>query len=76
LFSDGIQDQFGGKEGKKITKKLLKEWLLETQTEEMTLQGKNIEAKIDQWLHFSSDVSTRQEEQIDDMLLIGFCLSA
>jgi hypothetical protein len=67
LFTDGIQDQFGGAEGRKITKRQLKSWLVETSDMDMKGQGQSVQEKIEAWCNAGNGF-----EQIDDMLLIGF----
>lgn len=63
LFSDGLQDQFGGAEGKKFMVKRFRELLAEIQNFSMRDQAARIEQEITYWQH--------GYEQTDDMLLIG-----
>jgi len=65
LFSDGIQDQFGGENNKKFTPKRLRSLLLENHQKPMQEQKKIITQTISTWQRQGN------EEQIDDMLLIG-----
>jgi serine phosphatase RsbU (regulator of sigma subunit) len=63
LFSDGVQDQFGGEGGKKFMIKRFRELLEEIQPLSMSEQAKRISSEIDKW--------QGKFEQTDDMLLIG-----
>lgn len=63
LFSDGVQDQFGGEGGKKFMIKRFRELLEEIQPLSMPEQAKRINHEIDLW--------QGRYEQTDDMLLIG-----
>ncbi|TAF64486.1 MAG: hypothetical protein EAZ55_11665 [Cytophagales bacterium] len=65
LFSDGFQDQFGGKEGKKFTIARLKNLLLEIHQAPLNEQQKNLEQTINSW------IAQAQERQIDDILVWG-----
>lgn len=63
MFSDGLQDQFGGEEGKKFMIKKFRELLADIQNLSMPEQGRRIEEEISNW--------QSNFEQTDDMLLIG-----
>ena len=63
LFSDGVQDQFGGSDGKKFMIKRFRDLLLEINSLPMPQQAKRISSDIDTW--------QGKYEQTDDMLLIG-----
>lgn len=63
IFSDGLQDQFGGSEGKKFMISRFRSMLQNVQSLSMKEQLKRIEKEIDAWQH--------DYEQTDDMLLIG-----
>jgi serine phosphatase RsbU (regulator of sigma subunit) len=63
LFSDGLQDQFGGPQGKKLRSSGLKEWVLNTAELSMDDQYQTISDRFRLW--------KGREEQIDDVLLIG-----
>lgn len=63
IFSDGVQDQFGGSEGKKFMIRRFRDLLLGIQNLSMKEQGKRIEKEIAAW--------QQDYEQTDDMLLIG-----
>lgn len=63
IFSDGMQDQFGGIDGKKFMIKRFRDLLVSIQNLTMREQGKRIEKEMSSW---QADF-----EQTDDMLLIG-----
>lgn len=63
IFSDGIQDQFGGPQDRKFTPRRLRELLQEIHQKPMEEQEQIIAQRIDDW--------KRDSKQIDDMLLIG-----
>lgn len=63
LFSDGLPDQFGGPEGRKLRSAGTKRWLLETACLPMEEQYQAISDRFRQW--------KGEEEQVDDVLLIG-----
>lgn len=63
MFSDGLQDQFGGHDGKKFMIKRFRDLLVEIQPLSMKEQGKRVEKEIRDW--------QKDFEQTDDMLLIG-----
>ncbi|HYG52401.1 MAG TPA: SpoIIE family protein phosphatase, partial [Flavobacteriales bacterium] len=63
LFSDGIQDQFGGDEGKKFMIKRFRDTLKGLQPLSMKEQVTSLESEIAAW--------QGNYEQTDDMLLIG-----
>ncbi len=63
MFSDGLQDQFGGSDGKKFMIRRFREMLISLQPFSMKEQGKKIEKEIIEWQN--------EYEQTDDMLLIG-----
>lgn len=63
MFSDGYQDQFGGKEGKKFMKRHLKKILLEIHLLPMKQQKELLHKELIKW--------KGEEEQVDDILLIG-----
>lgn len=66
LFSDGVVDQFGGPQGKKLKVKLFKEWLASTINLSMKEQKKQIGDKLNGW--------KEGYEQTDDISLIGISL--
>jgi serine phosphatase RsbU (regulator of sigma subunit) len=63
LFSDGVQDQFGGEGGKKFMIKRFRELLEEIQPLSMPEQAMKVNQEMDKW--------QGKFEQTDDMLLIG-----
>lgn len=63
LFSDGLQDQFGGEHGRKLKSSGLKQWLVETSVLPMDDQYQAISDRFRLW--------KGKEEQLDDVLLIG-----
>ncbi|MCS6904407.1 MAG: SpoIIE family protein phosphatase [Bacteroidia bacterium] len=63
LFSDGIVDQFGGKEGRRLSKKKFLEFLTQIVYVPVTQRGELIEEFITQW--------QGNNEQTDDMMVIG-----
>lgn len=66
LFSDGLQDQFGGPQGKKLRSAGLKEWLLSTAHLPMAEQHQAISDRFRMW--------KGGLEQVDDVLLIGLAI--
>lgn len=68
LCTDGYADQFGGQEGKKFGWRQLRELLTQIAPLEMSLQQKALAKNIENW------VAAGQEEQIDDILIIGLRL--
>lgn len=65
LFSDGYQDQFGGKKNKKFMLKNMKKLLLEIVEMPMENQKAILTENIDNWMKEGN------EHQIDDMLIVG-----
>lgn len=63
IFSDGYVDQFGGKSGKKLLTKTLKDILLKIHSEPMARQKELLYEKFQQW--------KGKYEQVDDILMIG-----
>jgi tetratricopeptide (TPR) repeat protein len=66
LYTDGIPDQFGGRDGKKFMSKRLKEGLVQTAHLPMWEQEKAFLKIFDAW---KGDL-----EQVDDILMIGISL--
>lgn len=62
-FSDGFADQFGGPAQKKFMTKRLKQLFAEMQNKPMDVQGQLLEKAFEDW--------KGEEEQVDDVLLIG-----
>ncbi len=63
MFSDGVQDQFGGNEGKKFMVGRFRDLLISIQPLTMKEQRKKVEETLAGW--------QGNHEQTDDMLLIG-----
>jgi PAS domain S-box-containing protein len=63
LFSDGLADQFGGPQGKKLRSAGLKQWLLETSVLPIDDQHQALSDRFRLW--------KGGQEQVDDVLLIG-----
>jgi two-component system, sensor histidine kinase LadS len=66
LFSDGFQDQFGGKDGKKLMPANLRNMLKKIHTEDVSRQKDLLETYFNDW--------KGEHEQVDDVLVIGFRL--
>jgi serine phosphatase RsbU (regulator of sigma subunit) len=69
LFSDGYQDQFGGKDRLKFMRKNFKELLLKIHQFDMMIQMQLLEENFDTWI---TQPDGSKLEQIDDILVIGF----
>jgi serine phosphatase RsbU (regulator of sigma subunit) len=67
LFTDGYQDQFGGKNGKKFMRKRMYDCLLEIHNLPFSDQRKHLLQTFLQW--------KGKEEQVDDVCIIGVKLS-
>lgn len=63
LFSDGFADQFGGKKGKKLMKKELRNMLLAIKNLHLKDQGIELQRRFEDW---KGDL-----EQVDDVLVMG-----
>ncbi len=66
LFSDGYADQFGGKDGKKFMYKRFKELLVSIHRKKMKEQMSILDRTLVDW--------TGDQEQIDDVMVVGICL--
>lgn len=66
LISDGFADQFGGKEGKKMKNKAMKELLFKNSKQSPEYQKQNLENAFDTW--------SEGYEQVDDVCVIGIRL--
>ncbi|HOO99951.1 MAG TPA: SpoIIE family protein phosphatase, partial [Bacteroidales bacterium] len=64
LFSDGLPDQFGGADGKKMKIARLKKLIDDITAHPMEKQKEQVLAYLDEW--------TGDYEQVDDILMIGF----
>jgi len=69
LFSDGYQDQFGGKDGRKFMIKRMKKMIFENHKKPMDEQKQILDNAIEDWKH-----NYGEYEQTDDILVIGFKL--
>jgi len=69
LFTDGLIDQQGGKQGRKFLIRKLKDLLTSVQQKPMTEQKYMIENHLNAWMQPEDSKTTY--EQVDDMLLIG-----
>lgn len=67
MFTDGYADQFGGDKGKKFTKKRFKDILLSIQNTNLAEQKNILEHSLDEW--------SGNEQQVDDVLVIGIRIS-
>ncbi len=68
LFTDGFQDQFGGKDRTKFMRKNFKDLLLKVHSFDMKIQMQLIDEQFENWITQSD--GTRME-QIDDVMVIG-----
>jgi len=66
IFSDGYQDQFGGQQGRKFMRKNLENLLFGLIDHKPDEQLDALSTHFEQW--------KGNTEQIDDVMLIGFCL--
>lgn len=66
IFTDGYADQFGGKNNKKFSTRRFKELIVKNNPESFAMQENNIKLGHNQW--------KEDQEQIDDILVIGFKL--
>jgi len=64
IFSDGYADQFGGPNGKKFKYSQFKKLLVEVNDKTMTHQRDILNDRIEDWMGV-------EEEQIDDILIVG-----
>ncbi len=68
MYSDGFQDQFGGKKGKKLMSRTFRNLLHDIHQLPLNQQHQQLEQTLDQWM-LEGDF-----EQIDDILVMGFRL--
>lgn len=68
LFTDGFQDQFGGKEDKKFTTKKFRNTLLEASKLPLFEQEPFLRNTLKNWMGYTN-------RQIDDILIFGFEIS-
>jgi len=67
IFSDGYQDQFGGKDDRKFMSKRFRELIFEIHQNDFDTQKRILYDTFENW--------KAQTEQIDDVLVIGFKIS-
>ena len=65
LFTDGYADQFGGPKGKKIGYKQFRELLVRNHSKSMEEQKSNLSSTFSSWIDQGED------EQVDDVCVIG-----
>lgn len=70
IYSDGLQDQFGGEKGRRFSKKRLHKLLEEIHLLPMNEQKKILDETMNEWMR-----SEKASRQMDDMLLIGVNLN-
>src|SRR5690606_31321179 len=63
LFTDGLADQFGGPQGKKLKIAGLIEWIEESAPLPMAEQAELLRFRFEEWIG--------EQPQVDDVLLIG-----
>jgi serine phosphatase RsbU (regulator of sigma subunit) len=63
LFSDGLPDQFGGTDGKKMKVARLKTWITESYSLPLEKQHRNLVSNYNDW--------KGNFEQVDDILMMG-----
>lgn len=68
MFSDGFQDQIGGKNKEKYLAERFKNLLQDIHTHPMSKQAELLEAELYTWMN-------NENEQVDDILVIGFRMS-
>ncbi len=67
LFTDGYQDQFGGEKIRKIGREGFRQILRDIQEQEMEKQGEILAQRLSEW--------QGKQDQIDDILVMGFVLA-
>ncbi len=70
MASDGYQDQFGGKKGKKFMRRRFRELLQEIYTLPMEQQYARIERTMQDWMAHTTPEGD-VHAQVDDMLVVG-----
>ena len=69
FFTDGYYDQFGGPQGRKFMRRRFYEKLASIQDLDLATQKENLEDTMRAWMY-----DYEEQEQIDDMLIIGLAL--
>jgi serine phosphatase RsbU (regulator of sigma subunit) len=75
LSSDGYADQFGGPKGKKFMVKRFQQLLLDIHKLPMKQQGEAVEKAFDEWENRPEAEGNKKYDQVDDVLVIGFCIN-
>ncbi|WP_161626097.1 7TM diverse intracellular signaling domain-containing protein [Hugenholtzia roseola] len=70
LYTDGYQDQFGGREGRKFMSKNFKQLLLQIHDLPFETQRQQLENTLNQWV--LEGIGKGAGKQIDDILVIAF----
>jgi hypothetical protein len=65
LFSDGYQDQFGGKNNKKFSSAQMRDLIFKIRKEDMQEQKLILKYSIEKW------IEDGMENQLDDILVVG-----
>jgi len=71
LHTDGIVDQIGGPDYKKISGSRLRKLLLRISHETAEIQHHAIEQEIIEWMNFSDQTTGSPCDQIDDICILG-----
>lgn len=71
MFSDGICDQFGGPDGKRLKNTAFKSALLKTITPEINSQKNLLEEVLDEWQAHVNPKTGQTFSQIDDICIMG-----
>jgi len=69
IYSDGFQDQFGGEHKRKYMSVNFRKLLAQISKEPFDMQNQILNEELEDWM------TTGEEEQIDDILVLGFKLS-
>jgi serine phosphatase RsbU (regulator of sigma subunit) len=69
LFTDGFQDQFGGKDRQKFMRKNFKDLLFSIHKSDMIIQYQVIDETFENW---TNQEDGSKIEQVDDVLIVGF----
>jgi serine phosphatase RsbU (regulator of sigma subunit) len=71
MFSDGILDQFGGPDGKRLKNLAFRTILLESITPEIKNQKPLLEEVLDKWQSYVNPKTGQPFSQIDDICVMG-----
>jgi serine phosphatase RsbU (regulator of sigma subunit) len=72
LFTDGYQDQFGGRDKQKFMRKNFKDLLFNIHQSDMIIQYQRLDETIENWI---SQEDGSKLEQVDDILVVGVKIS-